>query len=311
MEHAAKELYPLSGVVAIPQTPFDDDDRVDLDSFARGVADRLAAGVDGLLYPVVASEVSQLTDRERRTLTRAVLEQARGRVPVFVGASADDVATVRALAEFAATHGAAGVLVQAPVALLRDEAATVAWFRAVCEAPIDVLMIQDLEWGGPGLPVRTIARLFEELEPFRCIKVETVPAGPKYTAILAATGGRLTVAAGWAVPYLMEALARGIHVVTPGGLHWVIAEVIRRHRGGDAPGARTLFDRLLPILGWQNQHIDISNQFLKLLAVRQGIFANARVRRPDVPFDAIHRRIADDLIEAAVALHAEIGWHPA
>ena len=96
-----KELYPLSGVVAIPQTPFDDADRVDLDSFSRGVADRLAAGVEGLLYPVVASEVSRLTDAERRTLTLAVLEQASGRVPVFVGASADDVATVRALAELA------------------------------------------------------------------------------------------------------------------------------------------------------------------------------------------------------------------
>ena len=156
-----------------------------------GVDDRLAAGVEGLLYPVVASEVSRLTDRERRTLTLAVLDQAAARVPVFVGASADDVANVRALAEFATMHGAAGVLVQAPAALLRDEAATVAWFRAVCEAPIEVLMIQDLEWGGPGLPVATIARLFEELEPFRCIKVETVPAGPKYTAILAATGGRL------------------------------------------------------------------------------------------------------------------------
>ena len=306
-----KGLYPLSGVMAIPQTPFDDDDRVDLDSFARGVDDRLAAGVDGLLYPVVASEVSRLSDHERRTLTLAVLEQAAARVPVFVGASADDVATVRALAEFATVHGAAGVLVQAPAALLRDEAATVAWFRAVCEAPMKVLMIQDLEWGGPGLPVATIARLFTELEPFRCIKVETVPAGPKYTAILAATDGRLNVAAGWAVPYLLEALARGIHVVTPGGLHWVIAEVIRRHRGGDADGATALFDRLLPILGWQNQHIDISNQFLKLLAVRQGIFAGARLRRPDVPFDAVHRRIADGLIERALALHAEIGWHPA
>jgi dihydrodipicolinate synthase/N-acetylneuraminate lyase len=311
MELMMKELYPLSGVMAIPQTPFDDEDRVDRDSFARGVADRLEAGVEALLYPVVASEVSRLTEPERRTLTLAVLEQAMGRVPVFVGASADDISTVRALAEFAAEHGAAGVLVQAPVWLLRDEAATVAWFHAVCEAPIEALMIQDLEWGGPGLPVATITRLFEEIAPFRCIKVETVPAGPKYTAILAATGGRLTVAAGWAVPYLLEALARGIHVVTPGGLHWVIAEVVRRYRGGDREGARALFDRLLPILSWQNQHIDISNQFLKLLAVRQGIYAGGRLRRPDVPFDAIHRRIADGLIDDAMALHVEIGWHPA
>jgi dihydrodipicolinate synthase/N-acetylneuraminate lyase len=306
-----KQLYPLSGVVAIPQTPFDDHDRIDLDSLARGVADRLAAGVDGLLYPVVASEVSHLTASERRTVTRAVLEQAATRVPVIVGASADDARTARSLAEFAIERGAAGVLVQAPVALLRDEPATLAYFRAVCEAPIEVLMIQDLEWDGPGLPVPTIVRLFEELEPFRCIKVETVPAGSKYSAILAATGGRLHISAGWAVPQLIEALDRGIHAVTPGGLHWVIVEVVRRYRAGDRASARALFDRLLPILGWQNQHIDISNQFLKLLAARQGIFACAALRQPMVPFDAYHRRIADELIEEAVVLHAEIGWRAA
>ncbi|OLE64849.1 MAG: hypothetical protein AUG74_12840, partial [Bacteroidetes bacterium 13_1_20CM_4_60_6] len=224
-----KDLYPLSGVVAIPQTPFDDDDRIDFDSLHRGVADRLAAGVDGLLYPVVASEVSHLTASERLAVTRAVLEQAAALVPVIIGASADDPAAVRSLAEFAVARGAAGVLVQAPVALLRDERATLEFFRAVCEAPIDLLMIQDLEWDGPGLPVPTIVRLFEELQPFRCIKVETVPAGSKYTAILGATGGRLNVSAGWAVPQLIEALDRGIHAVTPGGLHWVIVDVVHDH----------------------------------------------------------------------------------
>jgi len=306
-----KSLYPLAGVVAIPQTPFDDHDRIDIDSFARGVGDRLAAGVDGLLYPVVASEVSRLRDDERRTLTGAILEQAAGTVPVIVGASADDAPRARELATFAIEHGAAGVLVQAPVASLRDERATVDFFRAVCEAPIGMLMIQDLEWNGPGLPVPTIVRLFEELEPFRCIKVETVPAGSKYSAILEATGGRLHVSAGWAIPYLIEALDRGIHAVTPGGLHWPIAEVVRRYRSGNRSSAKALFDRLLPILGWQNQHIDISNQFLKLFAVRQGIFAGASLRRPGVPFDAVHRRIADELIEDAIVLHAELGWRPA
>jgi 4-hydroxy-tetrahydrodipicolinate synthase len=306
-----KERAPIDGVIAIPQTPFDERDRLDLDSLALGVADRLAAGVDGLLYPVVASEVGQLSDDERRIATAAVLEAAAGRVPVIVGASADDPRTVRALAEFALDRGATGVLVQAPVGLLADEPATVAFFRAVCEVPSGVLMIQDLEWGGPGLPIATIVRLAHEIAPFRAIKVETVPAGSKYSAILEATGGRLSVAAGWAVPYLIEALDRGIHAVTPGGLHWPIAEVVRRYRSGDRESARALFDRLLPILGWQNQHIDVSNQFLKLLAVRQGIFTGAALRRPAVPFDAAHRRIADELIEDAIALHAEIGWHPA
>jgi 4-hydroxy-tetrahydrodipicolinate synthase len=306
-----KDLYPLTGVVAIPQTPFDENDRIDLGSLSRAVADRLTAGVDGLLYPVVASEVGRLSLAERRTATRAVLDQAAATVPVIVGASADDPREARSMAEFAIRHGAAGVLVQAPIAILRDEPATLSFFRAVCEAPIDMLMIQDLEWGGPGLPVATIVRLFDELEPFRCIKVETSPAGSKYTAILEATDGRLNVSAGWAIPYLIEALDRGVHAVTPGGLHWVLVEIVRRYRAGDRPAARALFDRLLPVLGWQNQHIDISNQFLKLLAVRQGIFASAALRDPQVPFDAHHRRIADELVEEAIAIHAEIGWRAA
>lgn len=306
-----KELFPLFGVIAIPQTPFDDADRIDMDSFVRGIDDRLAAGVDGLLGPVVASEVGQLSFAERRSLVTRMLEVVDGRVPVVVGASADDARDVRGMAEFATGLGATGVLVQAPVRLMSDPAATVDYFKAVCEAPIPMLMIQDLEWGGPGLPIPTIVRLFDEIEPFRCIKVETVPAGSKYTAVLEATGGRLNVSGGWAVPQLIEALDRGIHGVMPGGLHWVLVEVVRRYRNGDRASARELFARLLPILGWQNQHIDISNQFLKLLAVRQGIYAGARLRAPSVVFDRFHQRIADELIDDAIALHREIGWQPA
>ena len=35
------------------------------------------------------------------------------------------------------------------------------------------------------------------------------------------------------------------------------------------------------------------------------------MRQPVVPFDAYHRRIADELIDDALAIHAEIGWQPA
>ena len=232
-----KELFPLSGVVAIPQTPFGDDGGSTSPSLDRAVDDRLAAGVDGLLYPVVASEVGRLTLDERRAVTRAVIDRAAGRVPVIIGSSSDD-ARDRAgrWPSSRLENGATGVLVQAPVPLMRDRAATLAFFRTVCEAPIPMLMIQDLEWGAPGLPVETIVHLFEELEPFRCIKVETVPAGTKYTAILEATAGRLNVSGGWAVPQLIEALDRGRPCgdarrppLAPGGHHPPLPR--RRSRG--------------------------------------------------------------------------------
>lgn len=305
-----KELYPLFGVVAIPQTPFDEDGRVDMESLGRSLEDRINAGVSGMLVPVVASEVGRLTIDERHAIVRAVVAQVPTSIPVIVGCSSEDPREARAMAEFATGAGADGVLVQVPFRIIRDEAAVLDFYRTICETELSMLMIQDLEWGAPGLPVDTIVRLFDELDAFRCIKVETVPAGSKYTAVLDATQGRLNVSGGWAIPQLIEALDRGVHAIMPGGLHWPLVEIMRRYAAGDRDSARELFHRLLPILGWQNQHIDISNQFLKLLAVRQGIYRTARLRDPLVSYDAYHYRIAEELIEDAVILHDELGWRP-
>lgn len=303
-----KELYPITGIYGIPQTPFDDRGGVDYQSLARGVEDRIAAGVDGLLVPVVASEVSKLDDRERRSIISAVLRQVAARVPVIVGASSPDPRIARDMAAYGTDLGAAGACVQAPMTMLHDEAELRRYFDVVCEAPMQMLVIQDLEWNGPGLPIQTIRTLFEEVEAFRCIKVETTPAGPKYTEIIEATGGRLNVSGGWAITQLIEALDRGVHAMMAGGLHWVLVEVVRRYRDGDRAAARDLFGRLMPILAWQGQHIDISNQFLKQLAVKQGVFARADLRQPEVPFDSYHQHIADELLNDALALHEEVGW---
>lgn len=305
-----KELFPLFGVVAIPQTPFTESGAVDFDSLERSLDDRIAAGVGGILGPVVASEVGQLSEAERRDYVRLVLERVPPDVPVVVGCSAPAMRDIQAMAEFASELGAAGILVQVPFEIMRDEPAVLRFFRQVCEVQIPMLMIQDLEWGAPGLPIGSIVRLFEELPAFRCIKIETVPAGPKYSAVLEATGGRLNVSGGWAMPQLIEALDRGVHAIMPGGLHWPIAQIVRMHAAGNRDGARALFDRLLPALVWQNQHIDISNQFLKLLAVRQGIYTTATLRNPGTPFDRYHSRIAAELLEETMTLHEEVGWRP-
>ncbi len=212
------------------------------------------------------------------------------------------------MAEFATGAGADGVLVQVPFRIIRDEAAVLDFYRTICETELSMLMIQDLEWGAPGLPVDTIVRLFDEIDAFRCIKVETVPAGSKYTAVLDATQGRLNVSGGWAIPQLIEALDRGVHAIMPGGLHWPLVEIMRRYAAGDRDSARELFHACSTILGWRTQHIDISNQFLKLLAVRQGIYRTAACETPWSRTTPTHTRIAEELIEDAVILHEELGW---
>jgi len=300
--------YPLFGVVSVVSTPFDDAGRIDFESLAATVEDRVSAGVAALLTPAVASEVAALRESEREALVRAVVEQVGGRVPVIAGASAPTRDESVAFAQLATELGCAGVLVQAPTPILRDGPAIRRHFEAIASTGVPMLMVQDLEWDGPGIPVEIVQELFETIPAFRCIKIETVTAGPKYSAVIEATAGRLNVSGGWASMQLIEALDRGVHAFMPSAHHWIYVEILRRHRRGDRDAARLLFERLLPILAFCTQHIDISIAFQKQLAVRQGIFRTAAMRAPAFVLDEHQKRVADELLDLAVALHLEVGW---
>ena len=167
------------------------------------------------------------------------------------------------------------------------------------------LMLQDWDARGYGLPVPLIRRLFEEVEAFRCLKVEVVPAGGKYSEVLEATGGRLHVSGGWAVTQMIEALDRGVHALMPTGMHALYIRIDPLPRG-DREGAARLFHRLLPVLAFSNQHLDISLHFFKRLLWAEGIYPTPRVRPPVLPFDAWHVRIADELIGLVQRLTAEL-----
>jgi 4-hydroxy-tetrahydrodipicolinate synthase len=167
-------------------------------------------------------------------------------------------------------------------------------------------MLQDWDFQGYGLPVSLIARLFEEVESFRCLKVEVIPAGVKYSEALAVTEGRLHVSGGWAVMQIIEALDRGVHAFMPTGMHELYTRIYSLYQYGQHVRARALYEKLLPVLAFANQHLDISVHFFKRLLHRQGIYATPRVREPILPFDPVHEQIADDLIERAINLCSEV-----
>jgi 4-hydroxy-tetrahydrodipicolinate synthase len=140
--------------------------------------------------------------------------------------------------------------------------------------------------------------------------VEVVPAGRKYTEVLEATDGRLHVSGGWAVMQMIEALDRGVHAFMPTALHEAYVRIYALHRMGCRDEARTLFNRLLPVLAFSNQHLDISLHFFKRLLHAQGIYATSAVREPVLPFDAYHERVAEELIAYAQNLLADLRGEP-
>src|SRR5690606_2554671 len=80
----------LDGIIAVPATPFTEDNRIDVESLRRYARRALALGAVGFLAPAVAGEVEQLSDDERELIVATLLEEAGGRVPVIGGATDPD-----------------------------------------------------------------------------------------------------------------------------------------------------------------------------------------------------------------------------
>ena len=81
--------------------------------------------------------------------------------------------------------------------------------QAIADLSPPFLMLQDWSSSGYGVPVKIIQQLFETIPCFRALKIEVVPAGVKYSEVLAVTGGKLNVSGGWAVSQMIEGLGSG------------------------------------------------------------------------------------------------------
>jgi len=300
-----KELYPLFGIVTVLNTPFKTDNSIDFKALKINVCDAMNAGVTGFLVPAMASEVYKLSEIERVKMVATVLEEVEGKVPVIAGAGEIGLAKAKSLLNSYVNLGCRNVLFQIPY---ENEEQFKAHFMEMAGIDVDMIMLQDWDASGYGLPDNLICDLFEKVESFRCLKIETVPAGVKYTRILQSTGGRLNVSGGWAVTQMIEGLRRGVHAFMPTGMHWIYTEICRLWACGEKEEAISLFYKILPILAFSNQHLDISVHFFKRLLHRQGIYPTDKVRDPILPFDRIHQQIADQLIERIIKLENEIKY---
>ncbi len=298
----------LIGILGVIQTPFDNDGQIDRISHTRLIEDALEAGADGFLVPAIASENAFLTFEEKVGLAAHTHEVIQNRVPIIWGAGSPDPHEILKVAEAAVESGADGLLVAVPPDLYADQASIPIFFERLSKGTPVPLMIQDWEPGGSGMKLETILQLVERVPTFRFLKIETLPAGPKYTQVLKATNGNLQVSGGWAVPQMIEALDRGVHAMIPEcSMIRVYKAIDRLHRSGDRPAAREIIDQLLPILAFTNQDLDTSIRFFKRLLVRKGIFstANTRLKSPD--FDAHSVSIAEELIDRYLSLEEIVG----
>lgn len=297
MSCAAAWVAGLRGIVPSLNTPFTADESLDPPSLGRLIDHVDAAGCPGFLALAVAGEAASLSEAEWRAAAETLLTENAGRMRAILSVTADDQPRRLRLAGLARNLGADAILCQPPAD--GGPAERLDCLAEVADAGPPVLMIQDLDWRGPGLALAEIIALRDAIPRFRCLKIEVVPAGPKYSAVLAATGGRLHVSGGWAVSQMIDALARGVHAFMPTEMEPIYVAIHRLYRDGQEDRARALFEELLPVLAFCNQSLNVSIRFLKALRKANGIFATERCRAAGPPFDAVQAAEAARLIARA------------
>jgi 4-hydroxy-tetrahydrodipicolinate synthase len=197
------------------------------------------------------------------------------------------------------------VLAEVPPGRQGNANAIIDFFRSLAAAGIETLMIQDLQWGGPGLDVQLIATMFESIPAFRCLKVEVAPAGPKYSAVLEATGGRLHVSGGWASDQMIEALDRGVDVFVSTAMTRFYRRILDAYSRGNRDEAQHWFHKILPVLAFTRQHLEISIHFYKQLFHHRGLFSTRHTRKRSIPYDRYHEACGRSLIAYLDRLEAE------
>ena len=296
-----------TGILGVVQTPFTTENEIDSASLSRLVTDALEAGIDGFLVPAVASENAYLSFAEKMAMATLVQSIAAGQVPIFWGTGAFDSDVCVNVAEVAAKNGAAGCLIAVPPSMYATQAEILPYFAQIAAQIKVPIMVQDLQFDGPGMTLETIVDLFEQIDLVQFIKIESAPAGPKYSAVLEATKGQLHVSGGWAIQQMIEALDRGVHAMIPEcSMIRIYKKIDLLYRAGERAAATDLFRRLQPVLTFSNQNLDVSIRFFKKLLVRKGIFAHAAHRLTSPELDPYASRIADELIDYVIKLESTL-----
>jgi 4-hydroxy-tetrahydrodipicolinate synthase len=201
----------LRGIYSIIQTPFDAAGNLLWADMERESDWTIRAGSHGVVWPVMASEFTVLSYRERVEGFRLIADTVAGRVPFVAGVADTSQAGATDLALEAARAGADALIALPPWSTkLASEALVEAYYRALAEAADLPIVVQNCDPPfGSGLSARFVVELCRRIPQVRYLKEEKSPQGHSLSEVIALSGEE-------------------VHGVFSGAsCHWIISEHAR------------------------------------------------------------------------------------
>lgn len=292
----------LAGVVAIPVTPFDAQNRVDQAAYRRIVRRMLDEGVRTVTPGGNTGEFYSLDESERRlvvelTVAETAASVASGTSVHVVAGVGHDVATAVRQARHARTAGAHLVMVHQPVHPYVSDDGWVAYHRSVAEAVPELGVVPYVR--DPLLDARLIGRLGELCPNVVGVKY-AVPDAARFAAVARDAGlERFVWVAGLAELYAPAYWAMGATGFTSGLVNVaprLSLELLTALRDGDGRTAMTLWERIRPFEELRAHRRSADNVAVVKEALAQLGHCRSDVRPPSHPLDEARRRQVRDAV---------------
>jgi 4-hydroxy-tetrahydrodipicolinate synthase len=290
----------LTGVCTITLTPFTEGGDVDLESIDSLAGLYLDSGVYGLTILGIMGEAHKLSDAERSMVVGRYIEAARDRVPVVVGCSAVATKVTVERAREAEAAGAAAIMV-APPNNVKNLDLVFEHYRRVAEAVSVPVVVQDEPVNtGVVMPAPFIARVINEIEGCRYVKLEEAPTTIKITNLIEKIEDpdkRAGIFGGLGGMYFYEELARGaVGIMTGFAYQEILVRTYELFSEGREHEAREYFFRYLPLVRFEAQlgvgGVGIRKEVFKM----RGAISSSHVRFPAPSLDKETLRELEELV---------------
>ena len=291
----------LTGVCTITLTPFTEGGDVDLESIDSLAGLYLDSGVYGLTILGIMGEAHKLSDAERSMVVGRYIEAARDRVPVVVGCSAVATKVTVERAREAETAGAAAIMV-APPNNVKNLDLVFEHYRRVAEAVSVPVVVQDEPVNtGVVMPASFIARVVNEIEGCRYVKLEEAPTTIKITNLIEKIEDpdkRASIFGGLGGMYFYEELARrAVGIMTGFAYQEILVRTYELFSEGREHEARDYFFRYLPLVRFEAQlgvgGVGIRKEVFKM----RGAISSSHVRFPAPALDEETLRELEELVD--------------
>jgi len=184
--------------------------KIDEKSQRRLVQYALQCGAVAIGHFGFASEFHKISDNDRTLLTKIIIDETAGRVPVFIGVTAQGFDVAINYAKEAEQLGADIIMAALPLINLPTQDEAFKLYKSLSDAVPLPIIIQDIPESANVLSPELVWKMFQEIEYVKFVKAEGNNFIPKTEEIIQISNGELEVIGGAGGKNMIHLLRLGI-----------------------------------------------------------------------------------------------------